>query len=469
MDLLSMVLLTKNTSDIPVFGPIWNAIVSVLGMLMNLIYVSLSNIGIGNIGLAIIIFTFITKIILFPSSINQQKSSRMMQVIQPEIKAIQDKYKNKTDNASMMAQQEETKAVYAKYGTSMTGGCLPMLIQMPIIFALYRIIMNIPAYVPAVRSVFDSVSAAIGGSASAQKLVDFANNNNWKSLLQGLHNLGLDDTSKYDSSAVENFIVDFLNKLNPTQWSKLAEAFPDASSTITAAAAQSAHINNFLGINLSTAPIAMGYIPNIYWLIPILAGLTQWISTKMMSTQTQGAAASNDQSAQMMNSMTLMMPLMSVWFCFTFASGIGLYWIASSVMVIIQQFFLNSHFAKVSNEEFLQQAMEKANAKRAKKGLPPIDEKSVQKKIEKLQEQSKVVESGRMDVIARQNMKTKESTDYYNKNAKPGSLASKASMVQMYNEKHDNKNKNVSTATTSNTADVNAAGGNTENSSIDHK
>ena len=142
MDFLSLVVLTKNTSTIPILGPIWNIIVNVLGVIMNVIYLSLEKIGIGNIGLAIIIFTLVMRIILFPTSLNQQKSSRMMQIMQPEMKAIQDKYKNKTDNASMMAQQEEMKALYEKYGTSMTGGCLPLLLQMPIIFALYRIIMN---------------------------------------------------------------------------------------------------------------------------------------------------------------------------------------------------------------------------------------------------------------------------------------------------------------------------------------
>ena len=95
MDFLSLVVLTKNTSTIPILGPIWNIIVNVLGVIMNVIYLSLEKIGIGNIGLAIIIFTLVMRIILFPTSLNQQKSSRMMQIMQPEMKAIQDKYKNK--------------------------------------------------------------------------------------------------------------------------------------------------------------------------------------------------------------------------------------------------------------------------------------------------------------------------------------------------------------------------------------
>lgn len=440
INLTFAVLLTKNTSNIPIFGQIWNLIVNLLGMLMNAIYLSLDAIGWGNIGLAIIIFTLITKIILFPTSVKQQKSSKLMSVIQPEIKAIQEKYKNKNDQASMIAQNAEIKAVYEKYGTSMTGGCLPLLLQMPIIFALYRIIMNIPAYVPSVKSVFESVTTAIGGSSAAQKLVDFANTNNWGSLLAGLHNLGLDDPAKYDAVAQSNFMVDFLYKLNPLQWEKLAETFassPDVVQVINQAAEQSAHINNFLGINLATAPSAMGWTPNVYWLIPILAGLFQWITTKLMPQTSSGDG--NDQTAQMMKSMNIVMPLMSVWFCFSFASGIGLYWIASSVMMILQQLILNSYFNKMDMDELLKKNMEKANAKRAKKGLPPIDEKSTQEKIKKLQAQADRTEKNRMEVIAKQSVKTKESTEYYNQNAKPGSLASKANMVQMYNEKNEKK------------------------------
>lgn len=443
MDFLSLVVLTKNTSTIPILGPIWNAIVNVLGAIMNVIYISLENIGIGNIGLAIIIFTLVMRIILFPTSLNQQKSSRMMQIMQPEMKAIQDKYKNKTDNASMMAQQEEMKALYEKYGTSMTGGCLPLLLQMPIIFALYRIIMNIPAYVPHVYSIYENVMNAIGGSSAAQKLVDFATDNGMKNILTQLHNLGIGENVSYTADQIGNFIIDFLYKLNPSQWTALQGVFTDANAVnaIQTAAEQSAHINNFLGINLSTAPSAMGFVPNVYWIIPILAGLLQYLSAKLMSAQNAGMAEGNDQSAQMMKSMNMMMPLMSVWFCFTFASGIGLYWCASSFFMIIQQIMMNKYFGKFSDQELLQASMEKTNKKRAKKGLPPIDEKTVEKRIEKAKAMANTAEENRMAVIAKQSAMTKESTEYYNRNAAPGSLASKANMVQMYDEKNEKNRK----------------------------
>ena len=79
---------------------------------------------------------------MLPLTVNQQKTSRMTALMNPEIKAIQKKYQNKKDQASMMKQQEEIQQVYDKYGTSMMGGCLPLLIQMPLLFALYPVIYD---------------------------------------------------------------------------------------------------------------------------------------------------------------------------------------------------------------------------------------------------------------------------------------------------------------------------------------
>ena len=104
--------------------------------------------------------------------------------------------------------------------------------------------------------------------------------------------------------------------------------------------------------------------------------------------------------------------------------------------MIIQQLMMNRYFGKFSDQELLQASMERTNKKRAKKGLPPIDEKSVEKRIEKAKAMANTAEENRMAVIAKQSAKTKESTEYYNRNAAPGSLASKANMVQMYDEKN---------------------------------
>ena len=139
--------------------PIIKQIAWLLGQVMNGIFNVLSAIGIENIGVCIIIFTIIVYTLMIPLTIKQQKFSKMSAVMQPEIKKIQKKYEGKKDQASMMKQQEEINMVYEKYGTSMSGGCLPMLIQMPILFALYNVIRNIPYYVNGIGSMKENPEA----------------------------------------------------------------------------------------------------------------------------------------------------------------------------------------------------------------------------------------------------------------------------------------------------------------------
>ena len=114
--------------------PIVGQLCWLLGKVMNFIYTMLTdtfNLQNGVVGLSIIIYTIIVYTCMLPMTINQQRTSKMSTVMNPEIQAIQKKYKNRKDQASMMKQQEEIQQVYDKYGTSMMGGCLPLLIQMP--------------------------------------------------------------------------------------------------------------------------------------------------------------------------------------------------------------------------------------------------------------------------------------------------------------------------------------------------
>ena len=115
--------------------------------------------GVHNVGWCIVIFTLFVYILMYPLNSKQQKSSRLMNKINPEIKAIQKKYKNKKDQASQMKMNQETQDIYAKYGISPFGGCLPLLITMPILFALYNVIRNIPYYVNGIGSMKENPEA----------------------------------------------------------------------------------------------------------------------------------------------------------------------------------------------------------------------------------------------------------------------------------------------------------------------
>lgn len=158
-------------------GGILGPIADLMGVIMDFIFRITSSFGFVNIGLCIILFTIATRIIMLPLSYKQSKSQKIMSALQPEITAIQKKYKGReNDQQAMMMQNAEIRAVYEKYGTSMTGGCVQLLIQMPIIFALYRVILNIPAYVPSVKEYFTNVVNAIAGAAGGtQGAIDAVN------------------------------------------------------------------------------------------------------------------------------------------------------------------------------------------------------------------------------------------------------------------------------------------------------
>ena len=144
---MSGILLTQHSG-------VLKPIAILLGYLMNGIFVLLDKMGIPNVGLAIILFTIVIYGLMTPLTVKQQKFSKFSAKMNPELQAIQKKYKNKKDNDSMMAMNEETKAVYDKYGVSPTGSCLQLVIQMPILFALYRVIYSMPAYVEQIKSAF---------------------------------------------------------------------------------------------------------------------------------------------------------------------------------------------------------------------------------------------------------------------------------------------------------------------------
>lgn len=412
---MEFLLLTKT-------GGFLGPIASVLGIIMDMIFKVTSTFGIMNIGLCIILFTLVVKLLMFPLTIKQQKSSKLMSVMQPEMQAIQKKYKDKKDQESMMKQNAEMQALYEKYGTSMTGGCLQLIIQMPILFALYQVIYNIPGYVTSIRVYFENIVNVLPANGT-EVLTQFAAD-------QGIN------LARIGEIAGPNKIIDFLYLLTPAQWTSLQDVFPTIAATISENAAVIENMNSFLGINLATSPWT-GFMPNIAWIIPLLAGLSQWYSTKLM-TANQSVSDDNP-SAGMMKSMNTMMPVMSAVFCFTFPAGIGIYWIASSVFQIIQQWLVNSYMNKIDIDEMIKKNMEKVNKKRAKKGLPPAkitqnataNAKNIEAKLEKEEQQQR-------EKLEKRDEQLKQSNDYYNSNsAKPGSIAEKARMVQKYNEKHN--------------------------------
>lgn len=398
---------------VPILGDIIDFIALLMGYIMQALFFITGGF---NIGLCIILFTIIVRLMMLPMTIKQQRFSKLSAMMQPELAAIQNKYKGKNDTASMQKMQLETKAVYEKYGTSPTGGCLQMFIQLPIFYGIFAVVRDIPYYVPRVKALFEPVISAITGVANySQVLID-----------SGL------TTATYDT---EDALLKFLNAFSSDQWETLQNAFSSygngISDTIAQQSEQILHVNNFFGINLATAP---GFKLSLALLIPLLAGLTQWLSVKLMQSKNPvNNDDENNTAAQSMKMMNTMMPIISAVFCISMPSGLGLYWIMGSVVQCIQQIFINKYMDKVDVEELIAKNMDKVNKKRAKKGLPPkkVDTSAVTNYEEAVQRKE--------DEVARRGERAKEikeSTEYYNQNAKPGSLAAKANMVKMYNEKN---------------------------------
>ena len=118
-------------------------------ILFGIDWVVFHTLGIHNTGLCIILFTVVVYFIMYPLNSKQQKSSRLMTKINPEIQEIQKKYKGKKDQESQLKMNQETQMVYSKYGISPFGGCLPLLITMPILICLYQVMYKIETYIPA--------------------------------------------------------------------------------------------------------------------------------------------------------------------------------------------------------------------------------------------------------------------------------------------------------------------------------
>jgi len=409
-------------------------IAKLLGVIMNALFEFTTIFGVTNIGLSIILFTLIVKLIMFPLTLKQQKFSKISTIMQPELQAIQKRYKGKNDQESMMRMNEETKAVYAKYGTSPTGGCLQLLIQLPIIYALFRVINNIPAYVSSVKEVFlNIVNPLMQQTGFIEKIGEFASSH---------------AMSNYDFTQ-SNYVIDLLYKFTGSEWQQLEEAFPSLASTIAENSAKISQMNTFLGLDLASAP---GFALTPALIIPILAGVTQWISTKMMQVNQPEEANSSTENestmAQSMKMMTTTMPLVSAFFCLSMPCALGIYWIATSVVQIFQQLAVNYYFDHTDIEKLIARDVEKANRKRAKKGLAPqklsnaatINAKNLNKGQDKLAKAEELKK--KQQDLEEKYKKMQEATEYYNKGlAKPGSLSAKANMVQQYNERNEKKKK----------------------------
>ena len=297
-----------------------------------------------NYGVAIIIFTILIKGLLLPLSIKSQKAMRKQQKIQPLVAELQQKYAN--DQAKL---QQEMMKLYKENNVSMSGGCLPLLIQMPILLALYQAIRRPLTYMFNVP------------------YKDIPEN-----VIQTVDNL--------KNAMIEKF-PDIIGSLKDMDVDTLLDQYQIQLSDWAHRIFGSAHewyINfNFLGLDLSNTPwSAFSYLSDIgnhldtvmLLIIPILSLIASIAQNKIsMHMSGQDKNKGNDQAAAMSKAMIWMMPAMSVYFTLILPAGLGVYWIISSLIQIVQQIVLYYYFEK-KGEDLVVKVPEKKQHNHRKKG-----------------------------------------------------------------------------------------------------
>ena len=449
---MDIILATKSTT------PIIGQLATLMGYIMDGIYRALNGLfGIQNLGLCIIIFSIIIYLLMTPLQVMQQKFSKMSAIMQPEIQAIQKKYQGKRDQESMQRMNEETQMVYRKYGVSATGSCVQLLIQFPILMALWQVIYRIPAYVQSVKDIFTGLVTNITGVEGYTELVStFISDNKMNRVALVMNDAG---------AATSNSIVDFLYALSPTQWEKLADVkeFAGFTDSIQSTASAIRPLQNFLGLNIAEQPLT--YITAVVkggsivlaivaLLIPVLSWLTQVVNIKLMPQAESQNNNNGDPNAMAssMKTMNTVMPLMSAVFCFTFPVGLGIYWIASAVVRSVQQVLINRHFDKIDMNELIQENVRKMEEKRAKAGLPPqkitnqahqnaknLEARDIASKASAAKGSNTVITKGSSNTSEDSRAKKVEQAYENAKNAKPGSITARANMVRDYNERNKKK------------------------------
>ena len=342
-------------------GAIVGPIARILAYIMNGIYAVFSAIGIENAAICILLFTFIMRALMMPMYYKQQKVGKLTSRMSPELQEISKKYKGKRDMESQRKMQQETQAVYEKYGSNPLSGCLPILITFPIMLGLYRIVQSMPAYMPAIRNLYESIATPVMEQANyADVIIKIADSNTVKLITEG------------DKSVILNSVIDVLATFNHDKWEALKTSFSGISNVIAANSAEIEHINSVFGLfSISDVP---GFAKPLTFVVPLLAGVLQFINGKQMM-KNQPQTNTNDQASAINKNMMNFMPFMQAFFCLTFPIGIGVYWIAGSIFMIIQQYFFNKLLENVDVDEMIRKNQEKAAKLRAKRGEAPVAEK----------------------------------------------------------------------------------------------
>lgn len=281
-----------------------------------------------NYGISILLFTLVTKILLFPLSVKQQKGTAKMAAFQPKIAALQKKYGNNKEKM-----QEEQMKLYSEEGVNPMGSCLPLLIQMPVLFGIIDVV-----YRPMTHIMRFSADVITKAAAIATTIYE---------------KTGVLPTS-FKGYQQQLYIMEAYSR-DPSQFDSIS-GFAEQVGTFK--------------MTMFGGAINLGQNPTWTWpvlLIPILAGLSQLLVTVYMQAyqkKTNPAA----QTMGAMNSIMYIMPVVSIWMAFTFPAGVGFYWIMQSIFSFGQSVVLNKIYTPERVAEMVKIENAKKKAKKKNKG-----------------------------------------------------------------------------------------------------
>lgn len=307
-----------------IVGPIAKILGLVINVLFNVVYgITQAN----SLGITIILFTVFVRLLMIPIAYKQQESMFVMRKMQPEIQKIQEKYKGMLNDPEIQRKMTmEQQRVYRDHNYNMFGGCLPIIIQMPIFFGLYYVMRHPFVYIETINTIYSSFS---------DKIIDCITSGNADALAlfnQVCTTLGIENGTDVTTSMF-NYII---NAIEPEQVKQFVAYVGDG--TTQSLYEQKTVIESFLGLNLTETP---GFALNRKLVLPVLSGLTTWLSSWLMSRKN---TTTDPQMQSQQKIMNITMPLIMAWFTTSVPAGLGVYWVTGNIFMIFQQLILTKHF-----------------------------------------------------------------------------------------------------------------------------
>jgi len=340
------------------------------------------------LAITIILFTLLVRALMMPLMLSQQRSSRRMTRLQPKVEKIQNKYKGKTDVESQQKMNAEVQELYKANKANPASGCLPLLIQMPILFALFEVLRNVPFYVSEIGNLYETIAEMFMQNSN---YVDIINSDTFSSAVSGLRN--------FDATTTDG-VIDFLYHLSTSQWESLIETVPLTGETFTNAYELLVKYNTF-GIS----PFIANLSENPGWtswkiIFPLVSGattfLSSWLSQRANEKRQKMANpnAVQTQQQQSMKMMTYIFPFMTAWFTASMPLGLGLYWIASNLFGIFSQWLSDQIIDREEYKEALKHLEELEERKKTRDEERVIAEKNKTGRLQGANVQSKAALAG---------------------------------------------------------------------------